>query len=196
MTYALGAALTLNAPDTVSVRLAIYQEDSGGWKEWSCSYADLLDWRDTLSELAARALAPNAIRSPSAQACKYCRAKTVCPSLRERVVDAARQDFAQNVEVTTEMMDEAELCATWAEAVKDAARVQMINRPGSIAGWRLRDGRKMVTWKDEAKAAVALAAHKDAWTLKSPSSVQKLGLDLPPGLIEEKRTAASLVRAK
>lgn len=39
-----------------------------------------------------------------------------------------------------------------------------------------------------------LATNRQAWELKSASAVQKMGLDLPAGLIEESRAAASLVR--
>lgn len=198
MTYALGAALLLNAPPSVGIRLAIYQEESGGWKEWQCQYADLLDWRETLEGLAERALQPNAPRSASAEACKYCRARAVCPTLRAASVIAARQEFdaLDKNNVTTQMMDDAEMCMVWAESVKEAAKVQLINKPDSIVGWKLRDGRKMVKWKDEKMAAVLLESHKDAWTLKSASTVQKMGIELPSGLIEETRAAASLVRSK
>ena len=194
LTYALGAALTLKAPPTVNVRLAIYQEESGGWKEWHCQYADLMDWRDTLADLAARATAPNAIRTPSAEACKYCRARATCNELRQLSLMAARQDFAAGG-VTTDIMDDAEMCGIWADAVKEAARRQLIDKPDSITGWKLRDGRKMVKFKDEKMAAVVLADHREAWTLKSASTVQKLGL-VSDSLFEETRAAASLVRSK
>jgi hypothetical protein len=198
LTYALGAALALKAPDTINVRLAIYQQESGGWKEWHCKYVDLLDWQERLTEIAAQALTPNAPRNPSGPACKYCKARAVCPALRGMALTIAQDEFdAQKVtRITTTMMDEAQICMTWAEAVQDAARRQLIDKPESIVGWKLRDGRKMVKWKDEKMAAALLESNRDAWTLKSASTIQKLGVQLPAGLIEETRAAASLVRVK
>ena len=200
LTYALGAALQLKAPPTVNVRLAIYQEDSGGWKEWHCTYPDLLDWKERLADIARTAFDPKALRTPSPPACKYCRARATCPELRMASVMSAKKEFApiqpDSPAITTDMLDDAELCSIWADSVKEAAKRQLIDRPESIVGWRLRDGRKMVKFKDEKMAGALLADHREAWTLKSASTIQKLGLNLPAGLIEETRAAASLVREK
>jgi len=72
MTYALGAAIALNAPPTVTVRLAIYQPDHGGWREWSCTHADLMAWKDKLRDLAVAAHQPDAPRNPDQDACNGC----------------------------------------------------------------------------------------------------------------------------
>lgn len=200
LTYALGAALQLKAPQGINVRLAIYQEESGGWKEWHCTYADLLDWQERLADIAKTALNPDSPRTPSAPACKYCRARATCPELRMASVMSAKKEFApiqpDSPAITTDMLDDAELCSIWADSVKEAAKRQLIDRPESIVGWKLRDGRKMVKFKDEKMAAALLADSREAWTLKSASTIQKLGLNLPAGLIEEARAAASLVREK
>lgn len=197
LTYALGAALALKAPDNIGIRLAIYQQTSGGWKEWHCQYADLLDWKERLQDIAAQALTSDAPRNPSASACQYCRARAVCPALRSMAVTIAQDEFGTEMpKITTTMLDEAQLCMTWAEAVMAAAKDQLTKDSESIVGWKLRDGRKMVKWKDEKMAGVLLADKPDAWSLKSASSIQKLGLDLPAGLFEETRAAASLVKVK
>lgn len=203
MTYALGAAIALKAPPGIYVRLAIYQPECGGWKEWGCSYADLMDWKESLRKLAKAASEPTAPRTPSTDACRYCRAKAVCPELRSKAVAAAAVEFKVNKEnrvlspeVTGEMLEQAELCATWAEAVQGAAKTQLINKPGSIEGWRLRDGRKMVKWRDGQMARALLADKIECWDLKSPSAVKALGVEVPPSLIEETRVSASLVREK
>lgn len=203
LTYALGAALALKAPSSVKVRLAIYQPDAGGWKEWACSYPDLMDWQDTLSEVAKLAHSPNAVRSPSTDACRYCRAKMTCPAIRDAAVSAAKVEFAVDKskplaapEVTTAILDDAQLCVIWADSVQAAAKTQLVSRPDSIAGWRLKDGRKMQKWKDSKMAAAVLVGHPEAFTLKSPSAIAELGLELPVGLIEETRASASLAKVK
>ena len=203
LTYALGAALALKAPSTITVRLAIYQPDAGGWNEWTCTYGDLMDWGSRLEAIAKDAFGEQPPRVPSVDACRYCRAKPVCPALRGAAVSAAAEEFVVNKgnilkspTVTAEMLDQAELCATWAEAVQTVAKAQIIDQPGSIVGWRMKDGRKMVGWKDKKMAEALLEGNREAWELKSASSVQKMGVDLPPGLIEESRAAASLARVK
>lgn len=197
LTYALGAAIALKAPDTVKVRLAIFQPDDGGWKEFWCAYPDLIDWRDSLLGVANRAMQVNAPRTPTPEACKYCRARVHCPELQAQVKEQAKQEHAiEGQAVTMEMLDAAELCSIWADSVKEAGKRQLIDKPDSIPGWKMREGRKMVKWKDNKMAAAMLSGNPEAFELKSVSAVQKLGLEVPASLIDETRTAASLVRAK
>ena len=196
LTYALGAAIALKAPSTVKVRLAIFQPDTGGWKEFWCAYPDLMDWQDTLLGIANRAMLNSAPRTPTPEACKYCRARVHCPELQAQVKEQAKQEFDATQRVTMEMMDAAELCLIWANSVQEAGKRQIIDEPTSIPGWKMRDGRKMVKWKDSKMAAALLVGHPEAFELKSVSAVQKLGLEIPASLIDETRTAPSLVRAK
>jgi hypothetical protein len=120
-----------------------------------------------------------------------------CAELQEQVKEQAKQDHAiEGQAVTMEMLDAAELCTIWADSVKEAGKRQLIDKPNSIPGWKMREGRKMVKWKDSKMAAALLVSHPEAFELKSVSAVQKLGLEVPASLIDETRTAASLVRAK
>jgi hypothetical protein len=196
LTYALGAALTLRAPRDINVRLAIYQPDAGGWKQWFTTMDDLLDWRDTIAETAVEALKPNAPRNPSTEACRYCRARSVCPAIRNKAVAIAKADFAADAKITNDAIEDAKLCQVFAESVLEKAVTQLQESPTSIPGWKLREGRKMVKWLDRAMAEAILENNKDAWELKSASAVQKLGVNLPAGIVEETRSAPSLVKAK
>lgn len=194
MTYALGAAIALKAPDSVQVRLAIYQPDHGGWREWSCTYADLMAWRDKLLALAITAHQPDAPKNPEESACKYCRAKTSCDALRSRAVAAAKQEFSLGI--TPEQLEDAALCAAWADAVQDEAKKQLTEKPDSIKGWAMKPGARMVKFKDEKMVAELLKGKPEAFSLKSASAIIKLGLEVPEAMIEETRKAASLVKAK
>lgn len=207
MTYAVGAIKQLKAPDTITVTLAIYQ--AGQLKTWDCAYPDLLDWADTLTALAARVWADNPPRTPTADACRYCRAKTVCPELAQKAKDiagiVAAGDFGllkgaaengiaglQPDIIATETLDTADLLQHWIDAVKEKARQQIIDGT-TIAGWQLRKGRKMVQIADAVKLEQAAKGHPDAWTLKTPSALQKMGV-FPSSLFRETTAAASLVK--
>jgi hypothetical protein len=193
MTYALGAAMTLRAPRDILVRLAIYQPDAGGWKQWVTTMDDLLDWRDKLAEIADAALKPNAPRTAGDEQCRYCRARSVCPALRDKAITIARSEFTV---IDSNTIEDAKLCQIFADSVLTKAVEQLQAEPASIPGWKLREGRRMVSWKDRQMAEQLLANNIDAWELKSASAVQKLGVTLPDGIVEEKRSAPSLVKAK
>ncbi len=194
MTYALGAAIALKAPPTINVRLAIYQPDHGGWREWSCTYADLMDWQDSLRELAIKAHEPDAPRTPSQDACKYCRAKVSCHALRGVAVMAAKNEFGSWI--TADQLEDAALCLSWAEAVQEAAKKQLAEKPESITGWTMKPGARMVKFKDEKLVAELLQGKPEAFSLKSASSILKLGIEVPEAMIEETRKAPSLGKVK
>jgi len=194
LTYALGAMRQLKAPNTIECTMHIYQPRVGHSK-WTVSGNRLNLHGERLKEAAELALSGDAPTSPSPDACRYCKAKTICPSMREKVQTAARSDFMPDMTVTPDMLDDAALVAAWAEMVQAAAKEQLANGK-SIQGWTMRMGRKTKFWKDEALVQEAFKDMLIAWELKSPSAVLKLGVEVSEDLVGEKVAAASLVRSK
>ena len=194
LTYALGAMRQLKAPNTIECTMHIYQPRVGHSK-WTVSGNRLNLHGERLKEAAELALSGDAPTSPSPDACRYCKAKTICPSMREKVQETARSDFKPDTTVTPEMLDDAALVAAWADAVQSAAKEQLANGK-SIQGWTMRMGRKTKFWKDEALVMEAFKDNLSAWELKSPSAVLKLGVEVSEDLVGEKVAAPSLVRSK
>jgi hypothetical protein len=194
LTYALGAMRQLKAPNTIECTMHIYQPRVGHSK-WTVSGLRLELHGRRLQSAAELALTSDAPTSPSVDACRYCKAKTICPSMREKVQETARNDFKPDTTVTPEMLDDAALVAAWADAVQAAAKEQLTNGK-SIQGWTMRAGRKTKFWKDEALVQEAFKDMLIAWELKSPSAVSKLGIEISENLVGEKVAAASLVRSK
>ena len=194
LTYALGAMRQLKAPNTIECTMHIFQPRVGHSK-WTVSgnYLELHGRR--LLEAAELALTSDAPTSPSPDACRYCKAKTICPSMREKVQEVARNDFLPDTSITPEMLDDAALVAAWADAVQAAAKEQLANGK-SIQGWTMRMGRKTKFWKDEKLVQEAFKDMLIAWELKSPSAVLKLGVEVSEDLVGEKVAASSLVRSK
>ena len=194
LTYALGAMRQLKAPNTIECTMHIYQPRVGHSK-WTVSGNRLNLHGERLKEAAELALSSDAPTSPSPDACRYCKAKTICPSMREKVQETARSDFKPDTTVTPEMLDDAALVAAWADAVQSAAKEQLANGK-SIQGWTMRLGRKTKFWKDEKLVQEAFKDLLIAWELKSPSAVLKLGVEVSEDLVGEKVAAPSLVKAK
>ena len=194
LTYALGAMRQFNAPGTITCTMHIFQPRAGHSK-WTVTGERLIEHGVQLKAAAELALSPDAPTNASVDACRYCKAKTICPSIRAKVQDNARTDFKPDTQVTPEMLDLATLAATWSEAVQSAAKDQ-ITKGSTITGWAMKAGRKMKFWKDEKLVAQALKHYATAWELKSPAAVIKLGLDLSEDLIGEKQSAPSLIKEK
>ena len=194
LTYALGAMRQLKAPSSITCTMHIFQPRVGHSK-WTVSgnYLNLHGRR--LQSAAELALTSDAPTHPSPDACRYCKAKTICPSMREKVQETARSDFKPDMTVTPEMLDNAVLMAAWADAVQSVAKAQ-ITEGKAIDGWTMRAGRKTKFWKDEALVMEAFKDTPTAWELKSPSAVLKLGVEVSEDLVGEKVAAASLVRGK
>jgi len=194
LTYALGAMRQLKAPSTIECTMHIFQPRVGHSK-WTVSGNRLNLHGERLKEAAELALTGDAPTNPSVDACRYCKAKTICPSMREKVQETARSDFKPDTTVTPEMLDDAALVAAWADAVQSAAKEQLANGK-SIQGWTMRIGRKTKFWKDEKLVQEAFKDMLIAWELKSPSAVLKLGVEVSEDLVGEKTAAPSLVKAK
>jgi hypothetical protein len=194
LTYALGAMRQFKAPSHITCTMHIFQPRVGHSK-WTVSGQDLIEHGNKLKTAAELALTSDAPTSPSVDACRYCKAKTICPSMREKVQEAARSDFKPDMTVTPEMLENAVLVSAWADSVQSSAKDQLTNGK-TIQGWTMRAGRKTKFWKDEKLVMEAFKDNKDAWELKSPSAVLKLGVEVSEDLVGEKSAAPSLARSK
>lgn len=194
LTYALGVMRQFNAPASIQCTMHIFQPRAGHSK-WTVSGVDLITHGHELKKAAELALSPDAPTIPSPDACKYCKAKTICPSMRQKVQDNARKDFAPDTAITPEMLDLATLAADWSDAVITAAKKQLTEGE-TITGWNLKPGRKTRFWKSEALAAAALKDYPEAFSLKSPSAIADLKIEVSEELIGVKHAAASLAKEK
>lgn len=206
LTYALGVMRMLNAPASITCTMHIFQPRAGHSK-WTVSGTDLISHGHDLLAAANLALTDDAPTNPSTNACKYCKAKPICPSMRQKVQDNARIEFADLVKqaekddtiavphVTGDEIELAQLAAMWSEAVLESAKRQ-ITSGSPIQGWTLRPGRKTKFWKSDALAYEALKSYPQAFDLKSPSAIAKLDIAISEDLIGEKNAAASLVKEK
>jgi RecB family exonuclease len=194
MTYALGAMRQLNAPADIICTMHIFQPRAGHSK-WTVNGVDLISHGHDLVNSARLALSPDAPTNPSPDACKYCKAKTICPAMRQKVQDNARKDFAPDTAITPEMLELATLAADWSDAIITAAKKQLTDGE-TISGWNLKPGRKTRFWKSEALAAAALKDHPEAFSLKSPSAIADLKIEVSEDLIGVKQAAASLAKDK
>ena len=204
LTYALGVMRILNAPASIRCTMHIFQPRAGH-SQWTVSGTDLITHGHELLAAANLALTDDAPTNPTTNNCRYCKAKPICPSMRQKVQDNARKEFADIVKkvekgeavavpaVTPDMIELAQMAALWSDAVLESAKRQ-ITEGSIIQGWTLRPGRKTKFWKSDALAYEALKSYPQAFDLKSPSAIAKLDITISEDLIGEKHAAASLVK--
>lgn len=213
--YALGALQAYQGlvADFTRVRMAIVQPRvKRAPSEWDCSVEELEDWARTTARnavanatLAAVAFGTEGWQEtflrPAEKACRFCKAKAVCPALRAEIAStvspsgsapASPDEFA-DLEVATpealEAADEVWLSAAlskinmiedWCKAIRaEAERRLLAGQP--VPGYKLVAGRKGARqWVDEKAAEEALKSmhltQDEMYTIKliSPTTAEKL----------------------
>ena len=102
--------------------------------------------------------AKNAPRRPSPEACKYCRAKSICPEIKQDAMTLVETD--KLLAVSDEAMGEWLVRADYIEDMCMALRTEAKNRlknGATIPGWRIGAGRKSRSIKDASAAYQLLA---------------------------------------
>jgi hypothetical protein len=195
-TYALGAWIKLGRP-YVTIFAHIFQPHYAQQLPAQYSYADMALFEFELKELADRAEDPFQDPTPGYEQCKYCPARITCPSIKDKAIEVAKNEFkaAEHLADLPELLDTAEMLEGWIDAVREAAK-DIMNGGGFIDGWSMAKGRKMQKIKDT-QAVVELFNNNPAlFELKSITALKKSGFDVPADLIDESLSAPSLKRSK
>jgi CRISPR/Cas system-associated exonuclease Cas4 (RecB family) len=121
--------------------------------------SDLIDAETQIQGIVEAALAPDAPRTPSPSACKYCRAKAICPEAggvaSELAVFTPAQVPALSNEAIADYLDKADVVEPFIEALRDEAKTRLIAGE-EIAGRKLASGRTSRSVDDPVEAFKAL----------------------------------------
>ena len=206
--YALGVIEKHQLEEEVdTVRLVISQPRAGGTSEWTTTMAELLAFRDQDVKAAVdRVLAVTAENAtthltPSEKACRFCKAKSTCPALRDTVANAMIEGFENlltpmpGVMTREEMkldvplsradrlglnMKMATLAEIWMKATRSEVEEELL-KGEPVTGFKLVQGRKgNRKWTDEAVVEATLKSFRLKkeemydFSLISPASAEKL----------------------
>ena len=225
MLYALGALDAFDglAGDFKRVRLVIHQPRVvKAPQEWDCSVEELLAFgAEAKKAVHGVRASEEGMRSveagtkeqaeweaqylrPNADACRWCRAKATCPSLRADVastvfstVPASAEDFAdltvpgkEHIAPATDdwlgaSMAKADLIEDWLKAVRAEVERRLL-AGGSVPGYKLVQGKQgNRAWRDAAEAEALLKSFrlKEAemydFKLISPTAAEKVLAESP-----------------
>ena len=195
-TYALGAWIKFGRP-LINIQCHIFQPHFAQQLPAQYSYADMMKFELELKALAEKAEDPFQDPTPGYEQCKYCPARVTCPSIKEKAIEVAKEEFkpSEHLADLQELLDTAELLETWIDAVRDAAK-DIMNSGGFVAGWSMAKGRKMQKIKDAQAIAELFNNNPAIFELKSITALKKSGFDVPVDLIEETLSEPSLKRSK
>lgn len=145
-------------PDVVRVFTAIIAPMSIGTTA-TCYQNGALDAALDEVTLLIRAIQQkNAPRRPSADSCKYCRAKSICPEVKQDAMTLVEADkvLAVSNEELGEWLNKAEYIEDMCMALRTEAK-NRLKDGATIPGWRLGAGRKSRSIKDASAAFQLLA---------------------------------------
>lgn len=173
MMYALGALKKYEAlGDFKQARLVIYQPRvKRGPDEWTCDVEHLVEFALKVqtgakwaTDIVQGGLEPS--YAPGEKQCKWCRAKAICPALRDWVTAQVSADFdtvlvgappaekvasADNEELAT-MMAAIPLMEDWIKAVRGRVESELLAGE-SVPGFKLVQGRMGARkWRDDDEA--------------------------------------------
>ncbi len=171
--------------ETPEVAIAVVMGRMGRVSQALLGPDQLDDARERINGIAERASNPMAPLRPSADACRYCKAKATCPALAEVTFQAL--ESGADVEGWTpvqlaQLLGVAYMAAEWAGAVKSEA-YKRLSMGGQVPGYQLVEGNRRKSWKDDVtveqleELAEELKKDKDAILsprkLASPAAVGK-----------------------
>ena len=195
-TYALGAWIKLGRPD-VTIFTHIFQPHYAQQLPAQYSIDEIYDFEIELAALAEKAEDPFQDPTPGYEQCKYCPARITCPSIKDKALEVAKNEFKaeEHLADLPELLDTAEILEGWIDAVREAAK-DIMNTVGFVAGWSMAKGRKMQKIKDAQAVAELFNNNPALFELKSITALKKSGFDVPADLIDETLSASSLKRSK
>ena len=133
-----------NYPALKRIFVAIVQPLAAPYTIAEYDGIDLVAADHQISEIVEAALAPNAPRTPSPDACKYCRAKSICPEAQGQVTALAevKSDIipALTDEQVADFLEKAVVVESFIEALRSEAK-KRLQDGHEIAGYKLSAGR-------------------------------------------------------
>ncbi len=161
MIYALGAWAEYKFLYPIEhVHLAIVQPRiSSEVSEWACTIDELLEFGEQVKAKAREALTEESVFTPSEDACRFCRARTVCRARADKntkfgAFTATDPKILSNTEIG-KYLALGEDVARWLKELQDYALSKCLAGE-KIAGYKAVEGRGSRDWVDVDKALSAI----------------------------------------
>ena len=164
MLYALGALAERDSFQKFEkVVIVIHQPRLEHVSVWETTPKDLYAFGNYAGLQSALTIEPNAKRIPGETQCRWCKAKPVCPALKNKAEHALMVQFHEmetSAPIPPEnltdqdlqfVMHNKSLIETWLKSVETYV-ISRIESGGTFDGWKMVEGRSNRRWADEAAA--------------------------------------------
>ena len=110
---------------------------------------DLREARDEVLRILQAAINPQARRTATAAACKYCRARPTCPEANAQLAEVAKVNGALiAVEDLPRLLELSRVATEIIKDIRGRAEELIAADPEAVDGWTLRNGNKLRSVKD------------------------------------------------
>jgi CRISPR/Cas system-associated exonuclease Cas4 (RecB family) len=151
-----------NLPNIREAYVAIVQPMAQKYTIAHYDIIDLIAAEHQIQGIVEAAMHPDAPRTPTPSACKYCSAKAICPEAggvaSELAVFTPAQVPALSNEAIADFLDKADVVEAFIEAIRDEAKKRLLEGH-EIAGRKLASGRTSRSVEDPVEAFKALEQH-------------------------------------
>lgn len=175
--YALGAYQELSCLYTIeSATVTIVQPRNGGVSSETLSIEALLQWGESIKPLAQKAEKGEGDFKPGSH-CLFCKAKERCKALADYELEAAKSQFEDVTLLSDDdishILGKADGLISWANAIKDYALKEALDKDKHWPGWKLVAGRSTRKLADtDAAAEILLDAGYEADKIYKPRELQ------------------------
>lgn len=148
--YALGAFLKYDwVYDFQTITIVIIQPPLNHIDVWTITRDDLMQFRTQLREAHDRIINQPDTFVLSEKGCQWCRAKSKCPEQQRLAAEAAATDFKSlTVDSIAYWLEKLPHLKSFVEAVENDAKERLLQGE-QIEGWKVVEGRRSRSWKDE-----------------------------------------------
>jgi len=165
-----------NYPALKRIFVAIIQPLAAPYTIAEYEEIDLKLADEQIQSIVEASLAPNAPRTPSPDACKYCRAKAICPEAagvtNELVVSPSAVPALTN-EAIADYLEKADVVEGFIEALREEGKKRLLEGQ-EIAGRKIQAGRTSRSIEDPMAAFEKLGIEPDLFLTACKISVPQL----------------------
>jgi hypothetical protein len=160
MLYALGAiGMFASLYEMEQVSMTVFQPRLANVGTFTMASEELLEWADSYLRSRADLAFKGEGDFCSGPHCRFCKVKATCRKRAEANLDLARYEFAKPVLLgdheIAEILTQADELASWVSDIRGYA-FSLLERGGTLEGFKLVEGRSIRRYADEAAAADAV----------------------------------------